>query len=249
MTQQNPGADMIEYDIVQTQNDMSDTVNELQDKLQPRQLLRQFVGNPQEIPTQVFDAVKRNPVAAGLIGVGAVWLLSGNQPKMPNFKRRSKTMSGHDEQIASVARYGGESEELYQARCAAARGDYLGVTRGTDEDAQSYRGRLDERAEGLGGKSKTGQGRIAAIGSAIKDRSRRTADWSTQKHAQAPLGMGVAAVTTGALFGLALPKTQIEREKLGPLHDTAIAKATELKDQALQAAGDKLGGEQPQHLS
>lgn len=249
MTDSNPNADVIEKDIVRTQNDISDTVNELQEKLQPKQLLRQVVGDPQQVPTQLFDAVKRNPVAAGLIAVGALWLLSGNQPKMPKMpklKSGKKTRS-YDEHVASVVRYEGESDEVYQTRLDIARGEYFDTSRGSDEHASSFRQRLDGLTQGLRDRAKSVGGntgdRISGLRSSIGDRSRSAASWSSAKHSQDPFATGIAAAAAGAIAGFSLPKTQVEREKLAPLRDTAMAKATELKDQAMQLASEKLGSD------
>ena len=192
MTEENPGADVIEKDIVQTQNDMSDTVNELQEKLQPKQLLQQFVGNPKEVPAQVLEAVKRNPFAAELIGVGALWLVSGKTAKMPSFKRKPSAVPA-DESFETTTSQGG------------------------------YRQRL------------------SGLTASVKERSRSARDWSVAKHDETPYVTAIVAAAAGAIAALALPKTQIEREKLTPFRDTAVNKAAELKDQAIEMAQTKLG--------
>lgn len=245
MTQQTQGADVIEQDIVQTQNEISDTVNELQGKLQPQQLLRQVVGNPQEVPGQLFDAVKRNPLAAGLVGIGTLWLLSGKEAKLPTFKRgsSSKETSSYDAHLASVVRYDGESEEIYQDRIDAARASYLGVEKSDDEQPHGFRARLDKLTEGLRSKaSSLTPDSLSGLTGTVKDRSRGVRDWSKGKHNETPVAVGLAVAAAGAVVALALPKTQIEREKLGSLGEAAMAKAAGLKDQALEAAGHKLDG-------
>ncbi len=241
MTQDNVGADMIEKDIVRTQNDISETVSELQEKLQPQQLLRTVVGDPQQVPSQLFDAVKRNPAAALLIGIGAVWLLSGHQPKMPKLGRNGKNGQDFvDQQFASIPRYEGESEEIYQARLATARDNHAASS---DE---GVRGKIGGFTQGLRDKAKQLGGGSLTLGeakSAIATRGRSAAAWSSAKHDQEPLVTAVGAVAIGALAALAIPKTKVEREKFAPLRETAMSKVAGIKEQALQAAGEKLSGE------
>lgn len=158
--------------------------------------------------------------------------------------KRSASDAGYDNHLASITRYEGEEDETYQDRLDTARASYLGVERSNNEAPHSFRERLNSLTQGLREKASSlsgGNGNpLNGFGAAIKERGQGARRWSVAKHDEAPLAIAIAAAAAGALAGLALPKTQLEREKLAPLRDGVVAKASELKDQALEAARTKL---------
>lgn len=164
-------ADAIERDIEQTQNNISDTVEALQQRLNPRALLDAVLGDEQNGSQALVAAAKRNPIAVGLIGAGALWLASGQSQSMPmrstsdhanddrgpkpGRSRRSWLRGGgHDHRHASYLEHmakhqprDGEDDASYQRRRDLARADYFMIDRDHDEPDSTFRQRLNAAQE------------------------------------------------------------------------------------------------------
>ena len=90
---------MIERDIERTQDDMGETVQKLEDSLNPREMARSLMGDDNtDLAKDAMDLVRQNPIPAAMIAVGAIWLLASSS-KSPAVRRltdqfRSKSSSG-----------------------------------------------------------------------------------------------------------------------------------------------------------
>lgn len=73
--------DEIERDIERERAQLGNTVDELQNRFSPEQILRDIgrglSDHGSDIGTAVTQSVKRNPVALALTGIGLAWLMSG----------------------------------------------------------------------------------------------------------------------------------------------------------------------------
>lgn len=73
--EQGQAAALIERDIRHTQDQIGATVQKLEDQLAPQQMVRAVVGADRaDLVEEAFALVRRNPVPAALIVVGAIWL-------------------------------------------------------------------------------------------------------------------------------------------------------------------------------
>lgn len=83
MTSDTRSPEEIERDIERERAGLRDTLGDLQDKFSVETIARQFTDQFREhggdIGRSVSDAVKRNPVALALTGVGIAWLMMGNR--------------------------------------------------------------------------------------------------------------------------------------------------------------------------
>jgi hypothetical protein len=118
--------DAIERDIRETQNDISDTVEQLQRRLNPRTILDSLIGDEQQSSQRLLSAARDNPVAVALIGAGALWLASGRgMPSMGGSGQSSSASGGQ-----SIGEQGGSPRSA---------GSWLGRRSGHhDPHHQSY---------------------------------------------------------------------------------------------------------------
>jgi len=73
----------IEQDVVETQDEMGETVRELEDKLNPRDIAQSFMGDDAtETAKEALEVARRNPLPVALIAVGAVWLFATSEAPM-----------------------------------------------------------------------------------------------------------------------------------------------------------------------
>ncbi len=77
-------ADRIEREIAETRNHMTGTLTQLEHKLSARQIttdvfdaMREAVVGSGEGSTQMIDMVRKNPIAAALVGIGIGWMVFG----------------------------------------------------------------------------------------------------------------------------------------------------------------------------
>ena len=173
-------ADAIERDIERTQNSISDTVEELQERFSPRALMNSVIGTEGDGADKLVDAAKTNPLGVALIGAGALMLASGRTGSSIKAGVSSLTdrLSGssnnrgvpaepsdphHRSYLAhmqAVEHRDGEHADDYRRRRDRARANYFMIEQSHDEDESAFRKRLDDAGEAL-------RSRTAAFGDAF----------------------------------------------------------------------------------
>jgi hypothetical protein len=84
---------MIERDIEQTQDEMGETVQKLEDKLTPREMARSMIGEENtDFAREAVQLARQNPVPVAMIAVGAIWLLA--TAKTPGMRRMTDRLWG-----------------------------------------------------------------------------------------------------------------------------------------------------------
>jgi hypothetical protein len=74
---------VIERDVVRTQDEIGDTVEKLEEKLNPRNVADAFIGEDgMDTAKEAFEVARRNPLPVGLIAIGAVWLFATSDAPM-----------------------------------------------------------------------------------------------------------------------------------------------------------------------
>jgi ElaB/YqjD/DUF883 family membrane-anchored ribosome-binding protein len=217
----------IRTEIARTREDMSETIDEIQDRLSPRNLMsharetvkektvgrvkqaaRNVGQSASELAEQTRDVaagaaenVRHNPWPALLIGGGTAWLLIDGARR-----QRGKQARGRDSVEYDL-------DEM------------------TDYDESS----APRRAYGYDtGRYETG--RFAETG------VRRTTTQFQQLLQRNPLAVGAVAAAVGVAVGLALPETERENRLMGDARDTLVEKAQGAAqgavEKAKQVAGD-----------
>jgi hypothetical protein len=90
---------MIEEDIERTQDAMGETVQELEERLNPREMARSVMGDDsREIVREMVDLARQNPIPVAMIAFGAVWLIAtARTPGMRRMKDRIFGANGSNE--------------------------------------------------------------------------------------------------------------------------------------------------------
>ena len=84
-------ADHVADEIRRTQDEMGETVQQIEEKLQPPKLIQAIAGNDrEETVNEALRLIRKNPIAAAMIAVGVVWLIASTS-------RRKTTDTTHDD--------------------------------------------------------------------------------------------------------------------------------------------------------
>jgi hypothetical protein len=193
----------IRDEIEDTRGEMSETIDAIQEKLTPRNIVanatervktatservREIAGSAGETAQQAVDytrdtaarvvgTARQNPIPLALIGLGAAWwLTSRSGSASPSFDRYSDE---HD------------------------YGDGYGLARGQT--------------------SRTGEAVDAA--ESVRRVVTRGTDQLQRAIVQNPLLVGAGAMMLGAAFGLAIPETEAENEWMGEARDSVVDRA------------------------
>ncbi|MGL5839868.1 MAG: DUF3618 domain-containing protein [Sphingorhabdus sp.] len=157
----------IEREIRRTQDNMSSTIDRIGDQLTVKNLFNAVLDKADENNVDarmLLDGARRNPIALGLIAIGAIWLVSEKDAKIPSISFRSKGSKSssnsntsyksfdHDHRdyvthMAAVEQRADEDAESYQRRRDTARSNFFMMEREHGEDDSSFRARLDAMTE------------------------------------------------------------------------------------------------------
>ena len=89
-------ADAIEQDVVQTQDEIGETLHKLEEQLTPKGIAQSVMGDQgTNQARELLDLVKQNPVPVGLIAIGTIWLLAtARSPMIDRLKSSVTSRSG-----------------------------------------------------------------------------------------------------------------------------------------------------------
>ena len=222
----------IEADIAVTRVEMSETIEAIQERLTPSNIVANATESMRHAATEkvrqmtdnsFMDTVRANPVPSAMIGLGAAWLL---------FKGRSSSNNGY-----RSAR-DGRSARGYNAGAYGESSDRRDYAVGTSGLAAH---------EGASG---TGPGYAESVGNMGRDLSARTREMAgdlgdtareTTRRAQLkfndvlrdnPLMLGAAAALIGAAVGMSVPATETENQLMGEARDKVVERAQNMASDA-----------------
>jgi ElaB/YqjD/DUF883 family membrane-anchored ribosome-binding protein len=223
----------IERDIQQTRAEMSATIDAIQSKLTPGQMMDQAIGYlrnslPAEFGHNLSDAVRHNPVPVALIGIGIAWMAISGRQGAPRYGN-----------AADFGNYDFSTDE---------EGESLGER--THEMAQRAREKASEAREGLSDAVRGTRESLHRAGAATRDSLHRMADRSQHSLERAkssmtdlldeqPLIVGAVGLALGAALGAALPRTEVEDELMGEQRDDLLDSATDTARGFADQAADK----------
>ncbi len=262
----------IEREIRRTQDDMSRTVDKIGNQLSVKNIVNALLDKADDSNVDarmLLDGARRNPVALGLIAVGAIWLVSDKDSKLPSMpKGKSDKFDATDigddvhhrdyvTHMSAIEMRDGEDPMAYQRRRDIARSNYFMVERKHEEDDHSFRQRLDEMTDKLREKGRAWSESAGQAQTAARQKAGAAARTAEEAYRDNPLVGGIIAAAVGAAFGSALPITRQEQEKLGAVGEKArdmvdeqkenvTAQLREKKDELLEKADQKLQSGQPE---
>jgi ElaB/YqjD/DUF883 family membrane-anchored ribosome-binding protein len=256
----------IQSDIAQTRAEMSETIEAIQEKLRPGNLVSDATEKVKAVTTEkvksmadtasgtaqgmvretrerandVFEGVRQNPIPALMIGAGVAWLLMGNR-KSGNGRSRQAGWSAYGSAYGSP-RYGTYQETDYYADADYSEANDVRGLRGYGRSSEGLTARAREAAE---------EARRTARRTAY-----RTQNGFQRLMQQNPLLVGAAAAAVGAAVGASLPETERENELMGEARDNVIDRAQEaardaadtvreVAGEAVEKVTDKVGSTGP----
>jgi ElaB/YqjD/DUF883 family membrane-anchored ribosome-binding protein len=212
----------IHEDIARTREEMSETIDEIQERLSPRNIQAQATqrvrsatigraeqagANMKETGMSMLETIKQNPLPTALVGIGLGWLY--------------------------MSRSSGSTDQEEQPRYTTARGypRYSGgeVYRRTDQDDESSM----ERAQEIGGQMRE---RTAQTGEMAQEQVQRARSQSERMFEDNPLAIGVLAFGAGALVGLWIPETAQEHRMMGEQRDQLLQQAKSTAEDKVERA-------------
>jgi hypothetical protein len=219
----------IRREIERTRDDMSETVNAIQDRLSPGTIASNAAESVRQSAThtarEVADSepvhyVRANPIPTAMVGIGLAglaWLAFGGRDADES-RRRSSRRYRRDWRVGS--RYG--TDDYYRGTGASYRTGY------GYESANAY-GVSDDAPQGVqSGSNWTGDvsARASHVAGDVSRRARATTAQTRTRMQQTwnenPLLVGAAAAAIGAIVGLAIPETEREHELMGETRDNMI---------------------------
>jgi len=83
---------VIERDIERTQDDMGETIQKLEESLNPHEIARSVMGDENaDLAKEAWQVARQNPIPVAMIAVGAAWLLAtSNSPAIRQLRDRFK---------------------------------------------------------------------------------------------------------------------------------------------------------------
>lgn len=239
----------IRAEIEQTREEMSETIDAIQEKLRPGNVVaeatervksattervRTMMGSASEsaqgameqgrhYASEMMQGGRSRAIPIAMIGAGAVWLLLDRFGR----ERGGEYREGREYRGPSVRQYEryDEPREGYAAGAA--------VYRESGAGSEPYRG-----TRGL--TSRAGD-TAAQARERARRATRRTRSRLQHMMNDNPLLVGAAALMLGAALGMALPETEAENEWMGEAKDTVVDRAQEMARTAASRAQDAAG--------
>jgi hypothetical protein len=224
----------LERQAEQIRADMDRTLDALERKFSPEQLLDRSLGylrdHGGELTQTLGATMRNNPVPIVLTLAGITWLVASSY--------NSRQPPGQD--LSSRFARSGVGQKLQQ-RASTARERLHSTVDTTRERLSSTRGAASGRVSGA----------MHSARDNARIRARQMQDRVYTMMDDQPLVLGALAVAVGAIIGTAIPSTQYENRVLGRARDRTLSKAQELGEQqyenlrgSLQSQGSSQGSPQ-----
>ena len=216
----------IQGEIAHTRAELSETIDALQEKLRPGNIVSDATEKVKTATTErvrsmadtasgtaqgMWEEARQNPIPALMIGAGVAWMLLDRTRNRGNDRNRDRAEWSE----YSSPRYGAfNQDEEYYRQSSRTRGG--GVT----SHLPSSEG-ISTWARGAG--------------SEARQTARRAQNGLQRMINENPLLVGAAAMLVGAAVGASLPETEKENEWMGEARDSVVDRAQEAARHAASA--------------
>lgn len=238
--------EQIERDIRDTRAEVGATLDAIQSKLTPGQMMDQALGYlrtslPADFGRSMNETVRNNPLPVALVGIGLAWMMASGRSGSAVHSPRMGTRRHDDPWQASDSSSSSSLRDTAQHATDRAR-DWVGETADQAREciadgAESMRERMADTA----GSAREGVSDLAHRTREQMDHARARASMMINEQ---PLLVGALGIALGAAVGAALPETRREDELMGELRDDLMArgsdKAREYADRATDKAREML---------
>jgi len=216
--------EQIENEIARTRADMDSTLDAIQRKLSPTELMDQAMNYVRHTGAdQVIGGIGRtmrdNPIPIALIGLGCAWLLYSGVSSRRDGERRTddgRDMSGGD---------------YYPAANGGGEGRFAALRDGASRTAEAVTSAAHDAVEGVREAART-----VKLGEYARDGMGRARHGYDAMVADRPLALGAIGLAVGAAVGLMLPATRQEDEALGEYRDQVFEQAQAAGREQVQKA-------------
>lgn len=216
----------IQGEIAHTRAELSETIDALQDKLSPSNMvsdatdrvktatterMRSMADTASDTAQGVMEEARHNAIPALMIGAGVAWMLIDRSRHHGNGRRHHAATQRRDYSSPTYGAYA-ETEEFYDT---------------TRMPRRNWSGqRSSSESIGTWARDAGGEARHTA---------RRAQNGLQRMMRQNPLLVGAAAMLVGAAVGASLPETEKENEWMGETRDSVVDKAQEAAENAASA--------------
>jgi Protein of unknown function (DUF3618) len=252
----------IRDDIRRTRAQMDATVDAIEDKLSPGELIHEawglFRGGSSSSVNRVIRIAKQHPMPAAIIGLGLGWMVYESTGGTATGTRRARYVRYDDEWSAEgevpTALESARRRAAGTARRASdAAGSTMDKASGLVDDAgemaSDVAGSVRRATETAGERVGELAGQAREMASDVAGSVRRQASelggqarrgmhdaragfWETLE--EQPLVVGAATLAAGLLVGLLLPSTEHEDELMGKTRDSLLDEVKGLGEEALE---------------
>jgi ElaB/YqjD/DUF883 family membrane-anchored ribosome-binding protein len=247
-----PELDQLVEDIAYTRDEMTGTVEEIGDRLDPRNIVADAkdtvrgatIGKVEEMATTagdmvsnvgqtaqetgsgIVDTIRRNPLPAAMIGVGVTWLAMSS---------RSSGLRSSDWTSGGRWNTGGSTWDTTDPELSGGAERFgSGSGDGVTDRVGNVVGEVQGRAGEVAGQVQQTAAQLPSIARDVQENAGRVVQ-------ENPLAVGAIALAVGAAIGMALPTTRPEHEIMGQARDSLIGRAESAASEAMNQASASAG--------
>jgi ElaB/YqjD/DUF883 family membrane-anchored ribosome-binding protein len=241
------GSSDLERNTDAIREDMNRTLDEIERKLSPGQLLDRSLGYLREHGSSIADAVgqtvRRNPLPAFMTAAGLVWMVSATYRSGPD---SDATIDGDDSDYpeSSNAGYGATAPDQSRSQTASDAGQ--GIRAKVSSGLDSASNLASSTKESVVGNVRGGASKASGIAKkamqSTQQQTQRARQGFQQMVDEQPLTVAAMGFAVGALISAALPATEWEKRALGQARERALAKAKEVGEDAYEELRGTLRG-------
>jgi len=247
----------IESDIERTRADVSSTIDAIQSKLTPGQMMDQALqylrgSGAREFGSNLGRSVRDNPMPVALVGVGIAWMMMSSRSGPPvardwrdeRYVRRSAAYGATGTSYADEPDWLGEDldgpldDDSEPGLGARVKDRVAGAAERVKDAVSGTTERTRELAHGA-------RERMSDVSEGVRSRAHHLADTSRMRYERArhrtmrvfdeqPLVLGALGVAIGAALGAALPSTRREDALMGEMRDDLLEDAGETAREQMQ---------------
>lgn len=186
-----------------------------------------------ETGSSMTNIVQQNPIPCALIGLGLGMFVVNRIRNADSRTSRSRAYQPEFEAGMAIPRHAGMARQ---------HDEYAGTSR---QYGASTRHALNRVKDTAGEWTHEAADKVSHLGHQAKEGAMR-AGRSFQHFVQEnPLAVGAAAVAVGAVVGLALPSTRIEKQYMGDASEKLVDRAQQVAREAMDKVKTTAQGEQP----
>ena len=250
----------IRGDIEDTRSRMGSTIDAIQEKLSPQNLMEQAkeaahdatIGRAQEMASNVadsaretgatfMDTLRQNPVPVALTALGLGWLFVSARREAAHHQRQSDYWGNRNGGYDRYGRYNDRYRGGYDPYQQSQQGSSMSQMTDRVQDAASrVSNQAQDAASNVSDRVQDAAGNVADKAGDMADyaqwQAQRTRGWLEQTWNDNPLLVAGAALALGTVVGLSIPETQMENQLMGDARDNLMQKAQNVAQDTVQKA-------------